>query len=317
LKKFIGLSLVAITLLAIVLAVSGCASPTPTVAPTAAPTAIVNVTVTPAANVTVTPAANVTVTPAPNATATPVPANVHTAKIGNQTFTFTTLAPGKLAVATDAAYEPFENVNTATNKIEGFDIDLMDQIAKDLNLTPEYTNQAFDSIILSIQTKKFDTSISAFTIKPERQASVDFTDAYFENKGQAIAVKPGSNITKPADLVGHKVAVQTGTAGQDAVKAIPNMTESDIKFYTIMPDVMLALKKGEVDAAAGDYAVMLPYVNRYPGDYQFAPEFLSGLEYFGIINNKDDKNLTAAMNAALANMKTNGQYQTIYNKWFA
>jgi len=296
-------------LLVIALTISGCTSPTPTAAPTETPTAI--------PNATVTPAPNATVTPAPNATATPAPANVHTATIGNQTFTFTTLAPGKLTVATDAAYEPFENVNTTTNKIEGFDIDLMDQIAKDLNLTPEYTNQAFDSIILSIQTKKYDTSISAFTIKPERQLSVDFTDPYYENKGQAITTKPGSNITKPADLVGHKVAVQTGTAGQDAVKAIPNMTESDIKFYTIMPDVMLALKKGEVDAAAGDYAVMKPYVDSYPGDYQFAPTFLSETEYFGIINNKDNKNLTAAMNAALANLKANGQYQTIYNKWFA
>jgi glutamine transport system substrate-binding protein len=285
LKKALGIPLILVFILAIVVVLSGCTSPTPTATP--------------------------------NVTATPVPQSEHTATIGNQTFTFTTLSPGKLSVATDAAYEPFENVNTTTNKIEGFDIDLMDGIAQQLNLTPEYTNQAFDTIILSIQTKKYDTSISAFTIKPERQKNVDFTDPYFENKGQAIAVKPNSTIKNASDLVGHKVAVQTGTAGQDAVKAIPGMKESDIKFYTIMPDVMLSLKKGEVDAAAGDYAVMLPYVNRYPGDYQFAPEFLSGLEYFGIINNKDNKNLTAAMNAALANMKTNGQYQTIYNKWFA
>jgi ABC-type amino acid transport substrate-binding protein len=278
-------------LLAIVLAVSGCTSPTPTATP--APTET------------------------PSVTPTPAPVNSHTATIDNATFTFTTLAPGKLQVATDASYAPFENVNTTTNTIEGFDIDLMDQIAKELNLTPEYTNQLFDGIILAVQTKKFDCSISAFTINAERQKSIDFTDPYYENKGQAIATKPGSTITKPADLVGHKVAVQAGTVGQEAVANLTGMNAADVKTYQTMPDVMLALKKGEVDAAAGDYAVMYPYVKNYPGDYAFAPDFLSELEYFGIVVNKDDKDLTAAMNAALAKIKADGRYQTIYDKWFA
>jgi ABC-type amino acid transport substrate-binding protein len=265
-------------LLAIVLAISGCTSPTPTAAPTAAPTG----TPTPA------PAANITL-----------------------------LTPGKLAIATDASYAPFENVNTTTNKIEGFDIDLMDQICKELNLTPEYTNQLFDGIILAVQTKKFDCSISAFTINAERQKSIAFSDAYYENKGQAIATKPGSSIKNVTDLVGHKVAVQTGTVGQDAVRNITGMKETDIIFYQTMPDVMMALKKGEAEAAAGDYAVMYPYIKKYPGDYVFAPSFLSEVEYFGIVNNKDNKDLTAAMNAALAKIKADGRYQTMYDLWFA
>jgi polar amino acid transport system substrate-binding protein len=261
-------------LLAIVLAISGCTSPTPTAAP------------------------SVTPTPAPAAN-------------------FTLLTPGKLAVATDASYAPFENVNTTTNKIEGFDIELMDQICKELNLTPEYTNQLFDGIILAVQTKKFDCSISAFTINAERQKSIAFSDPYYENKGQAIATKPGSTIKVPADLVGHKVAVQAGTVGQEAVANLTGMNAADVKTYQTMPDVMLALKKGEVDAAAGDYAVMYPYVKNYPGDYAFAPGFLSELEYFGIVINKDNAGLTAAINNALAKIKADGRYQTIYDKWFA
>ncbi len=301
LKKLIGASIVLITLLAAVLVVSGCTSPTPTAAPTATPGA--------------------SVTPAPNATAVPTAApNVtlysHAVTIGNKTYNFSTLTAGKLAVATDASYAPFENVNTTNNKIEGFDIDLMDQICKELNLTPEYTNQLFDGIILAVQTKKFDCSISAFTINAERQKSIDFSDAYYENKGQAICTKPNSSIKAPADLVGHKVAVQAGTVGQTAVTNIPNMSASDIKTYQLMPDAMLALKKGEVDAVGGDYAVMKPYVDQYPGDYQFAPTFLSETEYFGIVINKDNKDLTAAINAALAKIKADGRYQTMYSKWF-
>ena len=294
-KKFVGISIIAIFLLALVLVVSGCTTPTPT----------------PAVNAT--PVANVTVAP----TVAPVTGIPHTAVVDNKTYNFTTIEKDTLQVATDASYAPFENINTTTNKIEGFDVDLLDQIGKELNVTPVYTNQLFDGIILSVQTKKFDTSISAFTIKPERQQSIDFTDPYYENKGQAIATKPNSTIKSPADLVGHKVAVQAGTAGQDAVRNLTGVKEDDIKTYATMPDAMLALKKGEVDAAAGDYAVMAPYVKSYPGDYQFAPKFLSETEYFGIIVNKDNKDLTAAMNAALAKIKADGRYQQIFDKWFA
>jgi polar amino acid transport system substrate-binding protein len=289
LKKFGGLVIISVLLLSLVLAISGCTTPTAT----------------PAANVTPTPAAGFT----------------HTSVIDNKSYTFTTLQKDTLQVASDAAYPPFENVNTSTGKIEGFDIELMDQICKELNITPVYTNQLFDGIILAVQTKKFDASISAFTINAERQKSVDFSDPYYENKGQAIATKPNSTIKGPADLIGHKVAVQAGTAGQDAVKNLTvnntTMNAEDIKVYQTMPEAMLALKKGEVDAAAGDYAVMYPYVKNYPGDYEFAPGFLSEVEYFGIIVNKDNKELTAAMNAALAKIKADGRYQVIYDKWFA
>jgi ABC-type amino acid transport substrate-binding protein len=269
-------------LLAIVLAVSGCASPTPTAAPSATPTA------------------------SPKPTLAPI-------VLVNATL----LSPGKLSVATDASYAPFENMNTTTNKIEGFDIDLMDQICKELNLTPTYTNMDFYSIILAVQTNKYDCSISAFTILAERQKSIDFSDPYYENKGQAICTKPNSTIKAPADLAGKKIAAQTGTVGEQAVRNITGVNAADIKSYTTMPDVMLALKKGEVDAAAGDYAVMYPYVKNYPGDYVFAPTFLSELEYFGIVINKEDKGLTAGINEALKRIKEDGRYQTIYDKWFA
>jgi polar amino acid transport system substrate-binding protein len=278
LKKFIGASLVLIILLAAIVAISGCTTPTPTATPT--------------------------VTPKP--TSTPIP-------LGNATL----LTSGKLQVATEAAYPPFENVNTTTNTIEGFDIDLLTEICKELNLTPVYTHQAFDGIILSVQTKKFDCAISAFTINDERQKSIDFSDAYYENKGQAICTKPNSTIKAPADLVGKKVSVQAGTVGEIAVRNITGMKGEDIKVYQTMPDVMLALKKGEVDAAAGDYAVMYPYVKSTPGDYQFAPKFLSEVEYFGIVVNKENKDLTAAINTALAKIKADGRYQKIYDKWFS
>ena len=247
-----------------------------------------------------------TPTASPTPTATPKPAA-----------NFTTLTPGVLSVATDASYAPFENVNTTTNKIEGFDIDLMNEIAKELGLNATYTNQPFDSIILAVQTKKFDCSISAFTITAERQKTIDFSDPYYENRGQALAVKAGKDTIKSLDdLANMTIGVQSGTVGQQEVMNVSGVKPENVKAYTLMPDAMMALKKGEVQVAAGDYAVMKPYIDQYPGDYQFSNTSLSGTEYFGIVVNKDNPGLTAAINQALAKIKADGRYDAIYKKWF-
>ncbi|HTX44088.1 MAG TPA: transporter substrate-binding domain-containing protein, partial [Methanocella sp.] len=147
-------------------------------------------------------------TTSPTVTPTPAPSAAPTTN-------FTTLTSGVLSVATDASYAPFENVNTTTNKIEGFDIDLMNEIAKEIGVNVTYTNQAFDTIILAVQTHKFDCSISAFTINAERQKSIDFSDPYYENRGQALSVKAGNdNIKSLADLGNMTIGVQTGTVAQ-------------------------------------------------------------------------------------------------------
>jgi polar amino acid transport system substrate-binding protein len=248
----------------------------------------------------------VTPTPAPNVTATPAP-------VQNMTL----LTPGTLAIATEAHYPPFENINTSTSAYEGFDIDVMNEIGKELGLNVTFTDHEFATIITAVQTKKFDAAISAFTITPERQQSIDFTDWYYESPGQAITIRAGETAIKNAsDIVGKKVGVQMGTVGQDAVKAYPNVSAEDIKAYASMNEAFMALKKGEVDVVVGDQPVSEPYVKNYPGDYKFIGEPLTATEYFGIVVNKDNSGLTAKINAALAKMKADGRLQKFHDKWF-
>ncbi len=247
----------------------------------------------------------VTPTPAPNVTATPAPVNM------------TLLTPGTLSIATEAHYPPFENINTTTSAYEGFDIDVMNEIGKELGLNVTYTDHAFDTIITAVQAKKFDAAISAFTITPKRQEMVLFSDWYYESPGQAITVRAGETAIKNAsDIVGKKVGVQMGTVGQDAVKAYPNVSADDIKAYASMNEAFMALKKGEVDAVVGDQPVSEPYVKNYPGDYKFIGEPLTATEYFGIVINKDNPGLKTKIDAALAKMKADGRLQKFHDKWF-
>lgn len=261
----------------IVVAVSGCTT-SPTVTPT--------------------PSANVTATPAP---------------VKNMTL----LAPGTLYIATEAHYPPFENINTTTTTFEGFDIDVMNEIGKELGLNVTYSDQAFDTIITGVQAKKFDAAISAFTITPKRQETVLFSDWYYESPGQAITVRAGETAIKNAsDIVGKKVGVQMGTVGQDAVKAYPNVSAEDIKAYASMNEAFMALKKGEVDVVVGDQPVSEPYIKNYPGDYKFIGEPLTATEYFGIVINKDNEGLKTQIDAALARIKADGRLQKFHDKWF-
>ncbi|MCD1296082.1 basic amino acid ABC transporter substrate-binding protein [Methanocella sp. CWC-04] len=247
-----------------------------------------------------------TATPTAEPTATAEPAG------------FTTLIPGVLSVATEAHYPPFENINTTTNDFEGFDIDLMNEIAKELGLEVQYTDHAFDTIITAVQAKKFDCAISAFTITGERQKMIDFTDWYYESKGQVISVKADDDSIKTAeDLVGKKVAVQLGTVGEMVTRNITGINQGDIQSYASMGEAFMALKKGEVVAVIGDHPVSYPYIKKYPGDYKFVDTPMSEVEYFGIVVNKDNPGLTAAINDAIAKIKADGRYDVMYDKWFA
>ena len=107
-------------------------------------------------------------------------------------------------------------MNTTTNTIEGFDIDLMN---RDLQgAEPDagvHEPRSSTASSWPCRPRSSTAAISAFTITPSGRRASTSPTAYYENKGQAIATKPDSTIKNPADLVGHKVAVQAGTVGQD------------------------------------------------------------------------------------------------------
>lgn len=261
---------------AIVVAVSGCTT-SPTVSPT----------------------------PAPNVTATPAP-----------TYNFTTITKGKLVVGTEVPYPPFETFNTTTNEFQGFDMDLMRAIAKELNLTIEFKSMGFDAIMTSVeQGGEIDAGSSAFSITPERQQRFDFSDPYFESQ-QTIAVRANDDSIKSlADLAGKKIGTQTATTGNAAAKNITGVNINDVKAYDHIDQAFDALKTGEVDAVINDFPVSYGFVTEHPQDFKFAGSKFGDKEYYAFIINKSKPELTKAINQALAKLKADGTYDQIYKKW--
>lgn len=164
---------------------------------------------------------------------------------------------GTLKVGTSADYPPFEYVDESGNKA-GFDIELMEEIAKRMELKLEWVDMPFDSLIAAVQENKIDLAISAFNYSEDRDKNVDFTDPYFVSE-DAFMVAEGfsGQIANPEDVAGYMVGVQTGTTQDDWLTT--NLVETgklpaeNLFRYDRVDQAVLDLKAGRIDVLMSDY----------------------------------------------------------------
>jgi polar amino acid transport system substrate-binding protein len=220
-----------------------------------------------------------------------------------------TITPGTLVVGSDIPYPPFES-GRAPN-YDGFDIDVVNEIAKRLDVEVEYKDTPFDTIFRDLAQGKFDMVASASTITDERENAVDFSDPYY-NAQQSILVKEGSDITSVDDLAGKTVGVQKGTTGEAYAKE--NANAGDLRSYAEGDDAINALIAGQVDAVLQDLPVNQDAVDTKEG-LAIAEEIPTNEDY-GLAFQEDADTLREAVNEALQEMKDDGTYAKIYREWF-
>ncbi len=130
----------------------------------------------------------------------------------------------KVRVGTDATWPPFESVDETTKDIVGFDMDLMNAIAKEAGFEIEYSNVPWDSLLAGMAQCQYDAAISAMTITPERAEQFAFSDPYFA-AGQVVTVSvDNTDITGKDSLAGKTVGVQLGTTGDIEAQKITGAT---------------------------------------------------------------------------------------------
>lgn len=216
-----------------------------------------------------------------------------------------------LKVGTDAAFPPFEYQDEKTGAFQGFDMDLIRAIGKQMGMDVQIINTAWDGIIPGLITGNYNCIISAMTITEERSKVVNFSNPYF-NAGQVI-VTPKSNTTikTTADLVGKAVSVQIGTTGDLAASEIKGVT---VKRFNLAPEAIQELRNGGVVACVIDLAVAAEFAAEFK-DLKYGDTFTE--ELYGIAIAKNNADLLKKVNAALAALKASGEYGAIYDKWFA
>lgn len=222
---------------------------------------------------------------------------------------------GKLTVTSDLATPPFEYVDDSGND-QGFTVELMDMIAQEMGLELNYLPaQKFDNIIpMAKQAVKTDVSACNITINDARKKEVDFTDPYMDsNQGVAVAKNSGYADTDSLNAAGVKIAVQSGTTSEEwAQENLPRATTVNFDDWTA---AFTAVMSGQCQAVVCDLPVEQWMVNSSFTDMEIIEEVPTG-EQFGIAVSKDNPELTAAINAALKQIRADGRYDELYEKYF-
>ena len=225
------------------------------------------------------------------------------------------LQRGELKVGFESGYMPFE-MTDKKGEFVGFDIDMAKEMAKAMGVKFVPVNTAWDGIIPALTTKKFDIIMSGMTITQERNLKINFADPYIIvgqtillNKKLLGTVKSYKDLNDPKYIITSKL----GTTGEMAVKRL--IPKATYKSFETEPEAALEVVNGKADAFVYD----LPYCavfNAQQGKDKlvFLDEPFT-FEPLAWAINKGDPDFLNWLNNFLRQVKNDGRYEQIYNKW--
>jgi polar amino acid transport system substrate-binding protein len=229
--------------------------------------------------------------------------------------TLTTIKAGVLTMCSDSPYPPFEFEDPSTpTGYTGFDVDIMNAIADKIGLSLAVVDTDFNALQsgVALAAGNCDIGGSAITITADRQAQLDFSDPYYDSL-QSLLVKKDSGITTLADLKGKKIGVQTGTTGESYANSHAPSPDMIVSFPSD-GEMWPALQGGQVDALLQDFPVNNQHV-KDNSNYVIVEKYQTDEQYgFALAKGKNPA-LLQAVNDALAAMRSDGTYQTIYNQY--
>ena len=222
---------------------------------------------------------------------------------------------GELRVGFDASYPPFE-LTDSQGRFVGFDIDVAKEMAKAMNVKFVPVNTAWDGIIPALVSKKFDLIISGMTVTQERNLSINFADPYII-VGQTILLnkKHEGEVTSYKDLNDPKYTVTSvlGTTGEQAIKRM--IYKAKYKSFEEESEAALEVLNGKADAMVYD----LPFCSQFmakqgKGKMVFLDEAFT-YEPLAWAIRKGDPDFLNWLNHFLRQLKNDGRYDKIYEKW--
>ena len=220
---------------------------------------------------------------------------------------------GSLTIGLDDAFPPM-GYRTDKGELVGFDIDAAEEVGKRLGIRINWQPTAWDGVIHSLNSKKFDAIWNGMTITDERKKAVAFTKPY-KMDGQVAVIRFGEKkYKKLADLKGANVGVQKGSSALEAVKKLPAPPAS-VREYEDNPKALLDLESKRLDTVIIDDATGRHFIAQRPGKFQVIPGYITK-EPFGVAFRKEDVELRAAVQKTLDRMVKDGTMAKISKKWF-
>jgi polar amino acid transport system substrate-binding protein len=221
---------------------------------------------------------------------------------------------GEITVATDADYPPFEFLGTDGKTMTGLSADLMQAALTVLGLKPNVKIVSFESLIPGFAAGRWQVSLAAVSVTPERSQVVDFV-TYMQD-GTAFYQSAKNSLDLPASysaLEGHTVAVQSGSAEATAAHAAAIGKNAKVLEFSLQSAVNLAVQTGRADFGIGTSPTVGYLIKSVPGFKLAAPPFnFTNVSGFALAK---DSGMAEPLRAALAYLEKNGTYQQIFKKW--
>jgi polar amino acid transport system substrate-binding protein len=218
-------------------------------------------------------------------------------------------------------YAPF-SVKDASGKWQGWEIDLMDAVCKQMKAKCEVVDVAWDGIIPALLEKKFDVIWSSMSITDERKKVIDFTDKYYFSPNVLVGAKADTrtlDVTKPETFKALAVAAQTASL-QATYLQQKFAGVADLKIYPTLDDEVADLQAGRVDLIAASGIQISDFLKKPEGQAYEVKVALPQEKMFGYGDGggvrKEDTALRDRLNAALKAVHASGEYGAITKRYF-
>lgn len=221
-------------------------------------------------------------------------------------------AAGVIKIGTEGTYAPFTYHDKQTNQLVGFDVEIGEAVAAKLGVKPEFVEGKWDGLIAGLDAKRYDAVINQVGITPERQQKFNFSNPYIVSKVVLVVNDKNEDIKDFADLKGKKAAQSlTSNYGKLAQEAGAEIVATD----GFDQSVQLVVT-GRADATLNDSLSFLDFKKQQPNAPVKIAAEKADANASGIIVRKGDDDLVAAINKALDDIKADGTYQKIADKYF-
>lgn len=225
---------------------------------------------------------------------------------------------GYIVMGLDDTFAPM-GFKDEKGEIVGFDVDLSKEVFKRIGIEVRFQPIDWTMKESELKAGNIDLIWNGYSINDERKEKVAFSKPYLENK-QIIVTLSNSDIITKNDLKDKNVAAQNGSSAVDAMNKEPTIVSSfkggEPVVFDTNNEALMDLEAGRVDAFVGDEVLARYYIKQRGSDKYKVLEENFGKEEYGIGMRKGDKELVKQVNQFLDDMRQDGTYEEIYNKWF-
>ncbi|CND12279.1 cystine ABC transporter substrate-binding protein [Yersinia pseudotuberculosis] len=220
---------------------------------------------------------------------------------------------GTLIIGLEGTYPPF-SFQGEDGKLTGFEVDFANALAEHMGVNAKITPTKWDGMLASLESKRIDVAINQVTISDERKKKYDFSTPYTVSGIQVLTKKGNEGqFTKPEDLQGKKVGVGLGSNYEQWLRE--NLKDVDIRTYDDDPTKYQDLRVGRTDAILVDRLAALDLVKKTNDALAVAGPAFARQES-GVAMRKNNPELLAAVNNAIAEMQKDGTLAKISEKYF-